>query len=191
MKKVWLLALSVAAGCSSEPKKDAGGALEAYRSECAAARTACERGANSAGMEKGTHGLAEFLDLWAEAPATKPPPDAAENARLMREGFTVLEALLKSGRALADGSRTDEEALDAFDAAVKEIRATIADIRGEVKAVDMPIRDFAKRDPQSKLSRQLLLSVEDVPGVTLPNCENAARALSNARSALQRYLDAK
>ena len=173
------------------PKKtDPDGALQSYRSECAAARQSCERAADSAGMEKGTHGLAAYLGTWAANEKLKPPADAEERGLNLDTIFSELDVTLRASRALADGTATDKKAVDALDSAAKAIRANVASARENAAAVDLAIRDFLKREPQTDLAKHLAASADDVTETTLPTIENAARSLANARDALKRYLEA-
>lgn len=186
----FLVALA-AAGCGGDaPKKtDNSEAMDAYRSDCSAARTACERAADSTGMEKGTHGLARFLELWAADKKSMPPAGLADHSDVLRERFTELDVTLRASRALADGTQADEKTREALDAATRAIRNTVISVREHAAAVEPSIREFIKRDPQSDLAQKLLASVEDVTATTLPTCENAARSLGNARDALKKVLD--
>ncbi|MCE9583985.1 MAG: hypothetical protein K8T20_15990 [Planctomycetes bacterium] len=186
----FVVALAVA-GCGGDaPKKtDNSEAMEAYRSDCTAARTACERAADSAGMEKGTHGLARFLELWAADKKSKPPDGLQDHADVLRERFTELDVTLRASRALADGTQTDERTREALDAATRAIRNTVISVREHAAVVEPAIREFIKRDPQSDLAQKLYASIEDVNGTTLPSCETAARSLGSARDALKKVLD--
>ncbi len=190
MKRIsWVLLAALAAGCASEPapkSKSAEVAFDTYRSDCAAARQACERAADSSGMEKGTRGLGAFLEQWGANPKLNPPADAVERGKALRERFIELDATLRSARAIADGTGEDEATVEAIDAAQGAIRGLVAAIRELSTEVEKDIIEFATRDRQNELAQRLLASAQDIKETTLPTCENAARALSSARDALKR-----
>ena len=192
MKRIpWVLAVAFAAGCAGEapPKsKESETAFESYRSNCAAARQACERAAASAGMEKGTRGLGASLEEWAGISRFKPPADAADRGAALIQRFSELDATLRSARALADGSGEDEETLKAIDAAQKAIKSTAVMARELASGAETDIIEFATRDRQNELAKHLLAAAQDIRETTIPACENAARELVSARESLKRAL---
>ncbi|MCC6740162.1 MAG: hypothetical protein IT452_14040 [Planctomycetia bacterium] len=195
MKRLAVLAgVVLAAGCAGDPpprSKDAEAAFDAYRSSCAAAQQVCERAADSSGMEKGTRGLGAFLEQWGANPDLKPPADAAERGTALRERFIELDALLRSSRAVADGTGEDEATVQALDDAQSAVRSLVAAIRDLASPFEKDIVAFASRDRQSDLAQRMLASSQDLRETTLPTCENAARSLASARDALKRALAVK
>ncbi|KAF0245451.1 MAG: hypothetical protein FD180_1570 [Planctomycetota bacterium] len=190
MKRIpWILVAAWVAGCGGDapPKsREEEAAFEIYRSDCAAARLACERAADSAGMEKGTRGLGAFLEQWAANPKLKPPADAAERGAALSERFAELDATLRSVRAIADGSGEDENTLQAIDHTQKAVKNMAALVRDLASGAEKDIVEFATRDRQNELAQRLLASAQDVRETTIPTCENAARALVSARESLKR-----